>query len=65
MPPKSCAQRQRERRERLKAGGQYADYKKKQSEYHRQWEQQKKLAMSAAQKKEKTEYERQRKAKYR
>ena len=44
MPPKSCAQRQRERREHLKAGGQDAVYKKKQSKYHRQWEQQKDLS---------------------
>ena len=31
MPPKSCAQQQRERQEGLKAGRQYADYQKKQN----------------------------------
>ena len=62
MAPKSSADRQRERRVRLKAEGKYEGYKKKQSEYHRQWEKKRKLGMSAKQRKE---YERKRKAEYR
>ena len=62
MPPKSCAPQQRERQEGLKAGRQYADYqKKKQNIIGSGNIKQKILAMSAAQKREKTEYECQRK----
>lgn len=65
MPPKSCSQQQRERQEGLKAGRQYADYQKKQNITGSGNIKKKKLAMSAAQKREKTEYECQRKVGYR
>lgn len=60
---KSSAERQRNRRERLKAEGKYDAYKKTQSAYRKQWAHKKKREMSSQQKRR--EREQKRKSEYR
>lgn len=52
---KSSAERQRNRRERLKAEGKYDAYKKTQSAYRKQWAHKKKREMSSQQKRRERE----------
>ena len=65
MAPRSAAERQKARREKLNAEGKYEEYKKAQSLYHREWEKKKIEPMTKHKKLAKKEWERKRKANYR
>ena len=61
----SNAERQHKKRTKLKSDGKYAEYRKKETDYHKKWEARKKASMTTEQKLQLREFERLRKRKQR